>query len=396
MDNHAEKLLAPLLKSQDNALLKAYHKAHGNLLMGLILISLTSLLSQGVTRVLGHDFGMITLLQTVYRYLNVFSLILIAYELASNSDTSPYNSVLLSLFIFFLSINAFDKIDAHSVLAYPFVMIAPLISQGLIQIMTFIIEKIIPQESKKFPDKINSLISELLVFMISVLLVFVLVHMFKYQFVVLISLYLDVASSIFNLYQSVWVFLIILFLLNYIWYYGFHGDQVLSLWFEPMLIIFTMFNLGKWLGIADHTYIINASFYTAFSGVTGSGITGAIIVNLILKKKKNLAIVKSSMVPAIFNINETVMFGLPIVGNKIFKVPFLLAPIIAGSLAYLATSVGLMKPYMLAVPWYFPIGLKSLIATGGHLPSVLIELGIFLTIVLLYLPATLKYIRELD
>ncbi len=396
MNRSIEKILAPLLKCQDNKILKAYHHAHGNILGGLILISSLILLSKGCIHLIGQDFGIIPILKDMYAYVNVFALILIAYDFASHYQTSPYSSIILSLFSFFMIGHNFETVDINSLTSYSLVMLIPLLSQLLINGLHCMIVKINIKKPTKFPDKILSLIEEMIVFLIAILIFVFLNNIFTTQVAWFISMYLRVSSTIFSLYQNPLIFLAILLVLNLIWYSGFHGDQVLSIWFEPIIIIFTLFNIGSVIGVADKTYIINASFYTAFSGVTGSGITGAILVNLILSRKKDLEIVRSSFVPAIFNINETVMFGLPIVGNKTFKIPFLFAPLIAASLAYLATYFGLMKPFMFAVPWYFPIGIKSFIATGGHLPSVLIELSIFMVIVLLYLPASRRYIRELQ
>ena len=65
---------------------------------------------------------------------------------------------------------------------------------------------------------------------------------------------------------------------------------------------------------------------------------GLIIAILIFSKaKEQKSIAKLSLAPGLFNINEMVIFGLPIVLNPIYIIPFVLAPLVNITIGYLAT-----------------------------------------------------------
>ena len=98
----------------------------------------------------------------------------------------------------------------------------------------------------------------------------------------------------------------------------------------------------------------------------GSGSTFALIVAiLILSKRADSRAVATYALPmGIFNINEPVIFGLPIVLNPVYFIPFLLVPTIQVVIAYLATNAGLIPPVHISVPWVLPPVLYAFFATG--------------------------------
>ncbi|MFP9075670.1 PTS transporter subunit EIIC, partial [Enterococcus faecalis] len=85
----------------------------------------------------------------------------------------------------------------------------------------------------------------------------------------------------------------------------------------------------------------------------GSGVTiGLLIAILIAGKREDMRqITKLSLAPGIFNINEPVIFGMPIMLNPILAIPFILTPIITGTVGYIATSIGFAAKAVVMVPW---------------------------------------------
>ena len=68
-----------------------------------------------------------------------------------------------------------------------------------------------------------------------------------------------------------------------------------------------------------------------------------------------------------FNINEPVLFGYPIVYNVSMAIPFIGVPALGILISYVATSLGLMSPSVVQVPWTTPILLAhsyQLVVTG--------------------------------
>lgn len=69
----------------------------------------------------------------------------------------------------------------------------------------------------------------------------------------------------------------------------------------------------------------------------------------------------------VFNINEPIIFGMPIVLNPIYIIPWLIIPPICAAIAYGFTAMGIIPPVFLQVPWVMPVGFYAFFATGGNL-----------------------------
>lgn len=80
------------------------------------------------------------------------------------------------------------------------------------------------------------------------------------------------------------------------------------------------------------------------------------------------------LAPGLFNINEPVLFGLPVVLNPIFAIPFVLAPLVAVIIAYVATALHLVSPVVLAVPWVTPPILNAFMATGFDWRAIIVAI----------------------
>ncbi|WZU01068.1 hypothetical protein MGH68_16590 [Erysipelothrix sp. D19-032] len=96
----------------------------------------------------------------------------------------------------------------------------------------------------------------------------------------------------------------------------------------------------------------------------------------------------------LFNINEQLIFGLPIVDNCEFKVAFILAPLLASAVGYTLTVLEIMQVYTYAVPWFIPFGLKGLMGTGGDLVTALCELLIAILVIVIYAIPTRRYMAK--
>ena len=98
-----------------------------------------------------------------------------------------------------------------------------------------------------------------------------------------------------------------------------------------------------------------------------------------------------AFVPGIFNINEPIVFGLPIVMNPVIIIPFILVPTLNIIISYFAMDLGIVPICSgVQVPWTMPLGISGLIATnwvGGVLQILLLIMGVFI-----YLP----FIKTID
>lgn len=120
----------------------------------------------------------------------------------------------------------------------------------------------------------------------------------------------------------------------------------------------------------------------------GSGSTLCLLVATFLVSRNAVSknVSKLSLGPGIFNINEPVLFGYPIVYNISLAIPFILVPALGILISYLATVAGLMSPAFIQVPWTTPVFLNAWLSTAGDLRAVLVQLVVFVIGVLVYIP----------
>ena len=123
-------------------------------------------------------------------------------------------------------------------------------------------------------------------------------------------------------------------------------------------------------------HVFAGDFINAFIMAGGSGATlgVALYMAFMAKSKQIRELGKVAVVPGIFNINEPLLFGLPIVYNINLVVPFILAPMASSMFGYLAIATHFVPKITAQQPWPTPVGLSGFIATQswqGALVSVL-------------------------
>ena len=122
-------------------------------------------------------------------------------------------------------------------------------------------------------------------------------------------------------------------------------------------------------------HIISKSFMETFTvGLGGSGMTLAVVIIMafILKKKMYKDVGRLALGAGLFNVNEPVIFGLPIVLTATILSPWVLAPIVVTAFNYIVMAVGIVPaPTGVAVPWTVPVFFSGMLATNSILGGVL-------------------------
>lgn len=180
------------------------------------------------------------------------------------------------------------------------------------------------------------------------------------------------------------------------WFFGIHGPNVLAPILEGVFGVAQLHNVnlfqegGAELVIAEGYNWVRGSF-DAYAWYGGSGGTIVLILALLIfsKRADYKTVANLSVGPGIFNINEPLMFGLPIVLNPIMFIPFLLAPVVSVSIGYFATIFGLVNPVSQQVAWVTPPFLLSFLATGADWRAPLVTLVAFAVSFLIWLPFVL-------
>ena len=181
----------------------------------------------------------------------------------------------------------------------------------------------------------------------------------------------------------------VVFLTHLFWIFGIHGANM----FEGLLQTFNVTAIENNLafvqdGIGSGVLIFNKSFADAFIYMGGAGVCLGLVTALLLagKTKQNRMTGRLGVAPALFNINEPILFGLPIVLNPVFAIPFILAPVVNLSVAYAATAIGFLPAVQYVIPWTMPPILSGLMATGWAWQAPAVQIINLTLSVLIYLP----------
>lgn len=179
---------------------------------------------------------------------------------------------------------------------------------------------------------------------------------------------------------------------------GIHGPNVVNGVATPMMMANTLDNQA--LLDAGQSLLNNpaAKFMTmqvndVFVKSGGCGLTlGLIIASYMVAKSEQLtSLIKMATVPGIFNINEPIIFGLPIVFNPFLLVPFILVPLVALIITYAAMMIGFLSPMgAVQVPWTTPPIIAGLLLDGWQ--GAVIQIINLVMAVLVYLP----FVKKMD
>ena len=188
--------------------------------------------------------------------------------------------------------------------------------------------------------------------------------------------------------------LILMLVAQLFWCIGIHGNQIIKAVRDPLLNAAILANTDLVAqGVTDMSQynVINMSFWDTYMSLGGSGCTlGLIIAIFIFSKREDYkAIGKLSIGPAIFEINECMTFGLPIVLNPYLVIPFFITPLITGTIGYFATVSGFAGVALYAMPWTTPPIISAWLSTGGSIGAVITQLICIVVAVLIYVPFVL-------
>ena len=182
--------------------------------------------------------------------------------------------------------------------------------------------------------------------------------------------------------------LLLMFIAEVFWVIGIHGNQMVKPVREPLLLAAIAVNTEAFEAGKEIPNIITMPFWDMYMSMGGSGVTiGLLIAILLVSKRDDMReITKLSLAPGIFNINEPVIFGMPIMLNPILAIPFIATPLITGTIGYVATSLGFAAKAVVMVPWPMPPIVNAYLATAGDIGAVVTQIICIIVSILIYLP----------
>ena len=157
--------------------------------------------------------------------------------------------------------------------------------------------------------------------------------------------------------------IVILLLGQFFWFFGIHGTGVI---FAAIMVPYvTAYMTNAELAAAGQPLVFSAIFlYGANGGIGGTGNTLPLVLMSLKSKSEQIrAVSKASLVPGLFNINEPVIFGFPIMYNPILLIPFLLCPVVVMGFLWLGYSLGILALPQVLILSCLPIGLSQFMTT---------------------------------
>jgi len=343
-------------------------------------------------------FGLDTLLKPYYNAIQVpfelsFGLMAlflafgVAYSLSQYLRTEPVQPGILAMVVFLVAsvpVRDLNTLTFGEVLPYlggQGLLVAILIGILTAQVMhwfrgsrfTIKLPKTVPSNVKRaFEALVPTLFLLTVVWLIEW---FVSAHTFvntdnKIQQLTLPILLMHVFQPLVFVQNSYPAALLEIVLMMLLWSVGIHGMNVVTAIAAP----FWFTTLASNVGVAHGHGIVTEPFFHIFAHLGGSGATWPLVIYMLRSRSSQLRTVgKVALGPAIFNINEPVTFGVPMMLNPIMIIPFVLVPVTIVTINYIVFALSWVHVPVVIQPFTVPIGLSGFIATGGDVRGSLLQ-----------------------
>lgn len=191
--------------------------------------------------------------------------------------------------------------------------------------------------------------------------------------------------------------LLLVFLITLFWSFGIHGVSIIGSLARPLWLQLIDQNTAAVAAGQAAPGIAAEPFYQWFIWVGGSGATIGLVILMatICKSKYGKSLGRTALVPGIFNINEPVIFGAPIVLNPILIIPFVITPMVSAIVAWFAMSMDLVNRVTVTAPWTLPGPIGAFLATGGDWRASVLNIICIVISLIIYYPFVKMYDRKL-
>lgn len=212
------------------------------------------------------------------------------------------------------------------------------------------------------------------------------------------AVYAFIQTPLQGLTDSLGGVIVMSLMIPFLWFFGIHGSTIVGGIIGSVLTANSLANQaildsGMALTIENAGRIVTQQFLDQFINVTGAGMTIGLVIYMIFfaKSAQCKELGRLGGVPGLFNINEPILFGTPIVMNPFLAIPFIAMPVISGLILYFSIAVGLVPMFGgVMVPWTTPPIVSGFLVGGWKmavLQTFILALSFFV-----YLP----FIRKID
>lgn len=182
-----------------------------------------------------------------------------------------------------------------------------------------------------------------------------------------------------------------------LWFFGVHGGLALTAlnsgimgpWGMENMEIYTQYgSVDAALAAGKTFHFWTGPMMESYVYLGGTGATLGLIIAIFIASRRAdyRQVAKLALPSGLFEINEPILFGLPIIMNPVLMIPFILIqPILAG-LTLIAYSLGIIPPSTNFAPWTMPPGLGAFFNSNGSIAALLMALVNLAVATMIYLP----------
>ncbi|WP_340617605.1 PTS sugar transporter subunit IIC [Xenorhabdus entomophaga] len=183
---------------------------------------------------------------------------------------------------------------------------------------------------------------------------------------------------------------------NLLWFAGIHGDNIVTGLLNPIFMTNIAANAALMTQGMATTQILTAPYWSFYVCIGGSGSTLVLAFLYLCSRSIHLKTIgKLSVVPAMFNINEPLLFGSPVVMNPTLLIPLLVVPLVNAVLAYGALHLDLVQKMIAIAPWTAPAPIGALISAAWDYRAIVL-VGVLMVIdLLIWYPFFRVYEKQL-
>ncbi|MDV5972335.1 Lichenan permease IIC component [Streptococcus canis] len=362
--------------------------------------------NDAIAGVLGADWTepFMQVYQGTFAIMGLISCFAIGYSYAKNSGVEPLPSGVLSLSAFFILLRS-SYVPAEGEAIGDAISKAWFGGQGIIGAIligltvgaiytAFIRRHIVIKMPEQVPQAIakqfEAMIPAFVIFTLS-MIVYLIAKSVTGGGTFIEMIYGVIQVPLQGLTGSLYGALGIAFFISFLWWFGVHGQSVVNGIVTALLL--SNLDANKALLAAGNlsldkgAHIVTQQFLDSFLILSGSGITFGLVVAMVFaaKSKQYKALGKVAAFPALFNVNEPVVFGFPIVMNPVMFLPFILVPVLAALMVYGSIAIGFMQPFAgVTLPWSTPAIISGFMVGGWQ--GVFVQILVLVMSTLVYFP----------
>ncbi len=342
--------------------------------------------------------------------MGLFVAFAIAYNLAKRYNMAPLNASIVSTAVFLMvsapvskavpveAINegtaVADMLGQTSAfipttyLDAKGIFTAIIVAIGCVEIMQFLLKKNIRFKLPQgVPPAISSSFDAIIPLFLCVI-VFYALSLFVQNISgeLLPSMIMSILAPAISGLDSLWGICLITMIAQVFWFFGLHGASITQPIRLPFMQMYLVANIAAFSANEEIPHFFTQPFWSYVIALGGGGATLGLCLLLLKSKSAELKTLgKLSIGPAFFNINEPIIFGLPMVLNPMMMIPFIFVPVVNTIITYSCMYFGIVGKGVIETPWTTPAPLGAALGCMDIKAGVLV-IGLIILDMILYYP----------